>query len=46
MEAATAIGVMIIQPVKTPFRDLVKPMHEAYEGTSIDEVLHAIKTIP
>lgn len=45
-EVLKAEGVTIIHPDKTPFRDRVKPMHDAYKNTPIGEVLHAVKAIP
>jgi tripartite ATP-independent transporter DctP family solute receptor len=41
-----AAGVEIIIPDKGPFREAVKPMHEAYHGTPVADLLALIEVLP
>ena len=38
-------GVEIIYPVKQPFREAVREMHESYKGTSLYELIQEIKAV-
>jgi len=38
-------GVKVIYPDKTPFREAVKKMHNAYKGTSLYELIQEIKAV-
>ena len=45
LEAVAAAGVEILHPDKTPFREAVRPMHDAARGTPLYDLMQEINNI-
>ena len=45
LEEVQKAGVEVLRPDKTPFRDMVKPMHESYNNTPIYDLIRQIDEV-